>query len=223
MIMTANNKIFFVRHGKLSLPFKDHSVIPFSVLATLGRNELEPPIDMEVTKSFAESFLKLVPQDEITKIFSSPSKRCQETATMIKDLLCKTEQRNIEIITVPEIREVFFDLDGLAKSFNYSSSQGIDGVNTLVFQGMLAGKQAETFSDSFKRVTKFFDILKQEKVGTYIVVTHDFIMRVIEIFIKNKGQVTISIGLETLEGTKRNTYVRGFETDMENLSFSPIT
>ena len=221
MPMDSYNKIFFVRHGKLSLPYKDHSVIPFDTLASLGRNDLNPPIDNTATEAYAKKFIMLTGERTYSKIFCSPSKRCQETAQIILNLLSTEGENKVPVETISKLEEVFFDLTELAKIFGYSDAEGIQGVNSLVFEGMISGKHCEFFQDAYERVRDFFEMIKQEKTtGNYIVVTHDFIMRVIEIFIRSEGSALPPVvSMDTFQKTNRNGYVSGFSIDKDLKTF----
>lgn len=216
-LMNSNSKIFFVRHGKLSLPFKGHEEMPISVLSDLGNGKLNPPVDVEYTKSLAKDLLAKFPETLSSDIiYTSTIPRTEETAGIFQTEIERTTGFCPLIHKVSELDEVSFDL---AKLFNGGS--GIDAVNTAVFRGMISGKDAEFYEGTFNRVKRFFDQIAPT-TGVKLIITHDFIMRVIEIFIRNNGQITKSIDLNSLEKTKRNTYVRGFATDSSFSKFIPI-
>lgn len=44
--MTKEHSLFFVRHGKLSLPYQDHGEMPFEVLVDLASGRMNPSIDI---------------------------------------------------------------------------------------------------------------------------------------------------------------------------------
>jgi hypothetical protein len=89
---------------------------------------------------------------------------------------------------------------------------------------MISGKNCELVSESYKRVGSFFTMLTDIKNRTEksLSITHDFFMRVIEIYIKNRGQPNPSITYGNLKNTKRNLYLHGFATDFSLSKFLPF-
>jgi hypothetical protein len=76
---------------------------------------------------------------------------------------------------------------------------------------MISGENCETIFNAYKRIeTLFTKIDKREKS---LFITHDFFMRVIEIYIKDKKRKCSSITFNDLKNTKRNLYLHGFATD----------
>ena len=49
--------LFFIRHSKLLLPYKNHSEMPFKVLADLASEKLNPSVDEQFTLSKFNEFL----------------------------------------------------------------------------------------------------------------------------------------------------------------------
>lgn len=213
--MNNNNSLFFVRHGKLSLPYKDHSEMSFEILADLSTEKLNPPIDKDITSFLVKEASKILPLKEITKIYISPSKRCQDTAKLFLDLIKKNYQKEIELITVPELKEISFDLNVIYESLN-KNNLNIMEINKNVLKALISGIGSESFCEAYQRVDFVFNKIRNKKEKV-LVITHDFIMRVMEIYIENKGESLTTIDEELLIDTKRNLYVKGFAID-SNLS-----
>ena len=205
-------KIIFLRHSKLVLPYLDHSEMPFDMLSKLGTGELNPPIDIPYTEERLRALATRIDDADIQHVFASPFTRCQKTAEFIS---AKNE-------VLRSLQEVEFDLqkmdvDGtLQKDFG---DRGISVVNTAVFTGMIEGT-CETIDSVYARVRETFNALPQD--GTVLCITHDFLMRIIEIFIKRSGRAYEPISLQELESTQRNGYLCGFATDRNSNSFESI-
>ncbi|MBI2475798.1 MAG: histidine phosphatase family protein [Candidatus Taylorbacteria bacterium] len=212
-----SSRYFILRHGKLSLPFKDHSEMPISTLSDLGSGKLNPPIEKDRTTLLIKEVTANFPEILSSKfIYASTIPRTGETAILFQDEIEKVSGVRPPLKKFSELDEVSFDLGKL-----FEGGEGIAAVNSSVFRGMVSGKNAEFYVDTFARVQSFFNEIAS-KDGVKLVVAHDFIMRIIEIFIKNKGKIPRSIELNTLEQTKRNTYVKGFITDSNFEDFTPI-
>ena len=110
------------------------------------------------------------------------------------------------------MREVDFDLNEIYQSFRLDrNNSSINEINNNVLKAMVSGCHSESFAEAYRRVIGLFKLLDKNKKGTKcLVVTHDFIMRVIEIHIKNNGQINLSKIYNELKNTKRNLYLQGF-------------
>ncbi len=215
--MKPVSKYFIVRHGKLFLPYKDHNEMPVSVLSDLANGKLNPPIDEEYSKSLVKKIISDFPEILSSKIiYASTIPRTGETAVLFQDEIERATGIRPPLEKFSELDEVSFDLVKL-----FTGGEGIAAINSDVFRGMASGKHAEFYADTFVRVKSFFNKVAVTP-GAKLVIAHDFIMRIIEIFIRNKGNIPPTIDLNSLEATKRNTYVRGFATDDSFETFAPL-
>lgn len=213
-----NYSLFFIRHGKLKLPYKDHSEIPFKVLADLALSKFDPPMDKNFTLPLIRQ-LK-IPLGEIEKIYSSPSKRCLETSKLVSNFIRQKFLEKIPIIVMSELAEVRFNLEKIYPHPKRNQFD-IEAINDKVFRAMANGKNCEQVLGVYKRVEKIFSIIENNEENKKVLfVTHDFLMRVIEIFIKHHGKVESPITYLDLKKTKRNLYLRGFATDHSLSTFS---
>lgn len=213
--MENDYSLFFIRHGKLLLPYKDHSEMPFEVLADLASGKLNPPIDSRFAEDAISGVMKNVPLKEIKKIYTSPSRRCRDTAAFVENFIYRNFQRKVCTFILPELREVYFDLDKI-----YPSSErkrfDIPTVNEYVLTAMAGNSEyCEAASEAYARTGCVFRLLFREEgsLQKVLLVAHDFTMRVIEIYIKNKGRSNLEITCEDLKNTQRNTYFHGFATN----------
>lgn len=216
---------FFVRHSRLLLPYKDHSEMPFSVLSKLGLQELNPSIDMPYTLERLEELIARIPLLDVDAVYTSPSKRTQDTGAVICAKIKEIKHKEMTGVVLPHLREVSFDLEKLGQAFDGETlmkERGIAGANTLVFKGMVSGTHADLVEATYERVGALFEEIKKLGNGKYIFLTHDFFMRVIEIYIHRKGAPYSAITIEHLEGTRRNTYLTGFSTNPQLDSFSIV-
>ncbi len=203
--------IFFIRHGKLDLPYKDHSQMPSSLLNDLGKKTLDPNLDFDyISKDLSEDLSKIIPLEKIGKIYVSPFRRCRETGRFIAEFIQKNYDQKIEIEVREDLREVYFELENILAN---KKSADISGLNNAVLEAIYYGKNAESLDKICERLNNFFDILSNLEVNT-LVISHDFLMRFIELILLNKGKIqTSDILLAGLLNTKRNVYLRGFFTD----------
>ena len=191
--------------------------MPISVLSGLGDRKLNPPIDMEYSTILVKKLISNFPEILLSKvIYTSTIPRTGETALIFQNEIEKVTGVRPPVKKFSELDEISFDLAKLFKG-----GDGIAAVNSAVFRGMVSGEDAEFYVSTFDRIKRFFDDIFSID-DTKLIIAHDFIMRIIEIFIKNKGKIPQSIDLNCLEQTKRNTYVRGFMTNSNFKDFTPI-
>ncbi len=216
--MKKNLCLFFIRHSKLLLPYKNHSAMPIKIIVDLALNKLNPPIDPAISKILIKRAKMYIPFCKITKIYSSPSKRCASTASFIKDFIKINCSYKIPIILKKELREVCFELNKIIGREKRIINISI--INDRVFYAMNDSKYCEPMPKIIKRINGLFNYFSDNHSNSdkFLIITHDFLMRVIEIYIKNKGIIKNKITYEELKKTKRNNYLKGFATDFK-LSF----
>jgi broad specificity phosphatase PhoE len=220
-----SSQYIFLRHGKLTLPYKDHSEMPFSVFADLGTGILNPPIDTSPsTDDRIDAIQDAIDLTEVGMIASSPAERSQETAQLLASRAAASGNLQLIRETTDLLAEVRFDLRALNTSGNIEHAleqHDIQTVNDAIFQGMLSGEHCESIERAYERVQKLFEYLKTSEMPC-ISITHDFLMRVIEIYIKRGGAAYAPISLSDLQNTHRNVYLSGFATDESLSNFSKI-
>lgn len=201
----------------MSLPYKNHGEMPFGIIADLASEKLNPSIDKAYCSKLLGSVSKNILLGEVSEIYASPSKRCRETASLISDVIKKNYHKNILINTVLELKEIGFDLRKIYP-LSENSHFDIEKINNKVFRAMENGTDCELALETYKRVNSVFSLLK--KRGDHektLLITHDFYMRVVELYIRNKGRKKDQITHEELGSTQRNGYISGFGTS-EKLS-----
>ncbi len=209
--MAKNYSSFFIRHGKLLLPYKNHNEMPFEVLADLGSFKLDPSIDNEFTAAQMPQLANNVPFGNIEKIYASPSKRCQDTAQFIEKFILGNYKNKVDVVTSLGLGEIKFDL---AKIYPHKDRENFDieSINDVVFGAMInSSENCESADSAYKRIDYFLRSIGTN--GSNLFITHDFIMRVIEIYIRNKGEASHVVTYEELKSTQRNLYLHGFVTD----------
>lgn len=209
--MTKDYSLFFIRHGKLLLPYKNHSVMPLPVLADLASSKLNPPIDSEFIAEYIPKLANKIPLIGIEAIYTSPSHRCQDTARLIGQFILKNYGRNIQPVTLPELKEIHFDLLKLHPHSD-ASRLNIESVNNTVFRAMVGGSEhCESAESAYQRIN---NLLKSNITAkSSLLLTHDFFMRVIEIYIKHSGASRHAITYDELRNTQRNLYLHGLATN----------
>lgn len=205
-----NFDLIFLRHGKLDLPYKDHGEMPFDVISDLATGILNPPVDKIYTEKLIEQVCSKTLFNKVRVICSSPSNRCQSTSSLVKNYLENVRDEKIDINIIKNAREVEFDLRAI---INKSCGKNFDisNINDSVFSAMINGRGCEHINDIQKRVSKLFSTLLADE-RKKIIITHDFFMRVIELYIKRSGNL-LNITYDDLINTTRNGYLCGFATD----------
>lgn len=206
------DNIYFLRHGKLDLPYKDHAEMPFDVFADLGSGHLNPPIDDVFADTIMQKFRESGELAQTTHIISSPIRRCIDTAHLfVEEFGNQTDEITIE----PALTEVQFDLRALNIEGGIEKALALHDITTaneIVFSGMLSGAGCEPVESIYTRVGRVFESVRTRE-GNIVLFTHDFIMRVIEIYIKRHAAPYTEITMQDLLATKRNTYLDGFKTN----------
>ncbi len=180
--------------------------MPFKVLAELASGKRNPSIDKKFTESLLEK--STIPFPKIKVIYTSPAKRAVETAKLI------ASKNHAKIVKIPELREIGFDLVKIC-GHKKKGRFNLNKLNLSVLRAMAEGKGSESVLEANRRVNKALrDILSRSKQET-LVITHDFLMRIIELRIK-KNQPDY----QSLRTTGRNDYVDGFYTDPSLSNFT---
>lgn len=204
--------IFFLRHGKLQLPYRDHSEMPFSVLADLACEKLNPPIDAASTHNILMEMATKVPFEKIEKIYHSPSPRAADTAQLIQAYIQGKNGRDVVAQTVADLKEVSFDL----RKIMPTAPQKIDikELNNRVLRAMAEDRADESLAGIQQRVHTVLEMIKNqvERNDDALFISHDFFMRFLEVALTSCD----------LQNTQRNTYLRGFATDSSLSTFQTL-
>ncbi|MBI5222602.1 MAG: phosphoglycerate mutase family protein [Candidatus Magasanikbacteria bacterium] len=203
--------LFFIRHGKLALPYENHAAMPREVLVALGLKKLNPSVEKKYIDKQMQLFLKSsIPLANIQRIYTSPSRRCIETGNQLSDYIKKTNGQRIKQVVSPNLREIYFELDKILHSRPAPSNT--DSLNNAIISAMSTAHFCESADSGLLRITSFFAELHDFSKPA-IIVAHDFIMRIVELFIRHRGTATYQITIDDLLSTQRNDYLRGFATD----------
>lgn len=215
--MKNNYSLFFIRHGRLILPYKNHSETPFGVLADLALRKIDPPLDKKFTNSLIKEIISTVPFKKIKRIYTSPSKRCQETADIIYSFINQRFNKRVSIKKLSSLKEVFFDLNKFY-SPEEKKNININEINNRVLSAMINNiNGCESFNKAYQRVDNIFRKVKNSEVILFI--THDFLMRVIEVYIKKGGRGELFVAYSDLKNTHRNLYLHGLATNQSLSTF----
>jgi len=218
-----SQKYFFIRHGQLVEPYLDHLTMDHKTLTDLSTSELDPGINKNAeelfklqTKNFDFSSVELIYYNDS----GYQSQRSKESAELIKKTLSVQLNKDISITGLPDLKEVRFNTSELLTEEEHKN-QGMPIVRTRLYKAMNNGTGAtEQVSEINDRISIIEDIIKKhELAGDILFVTHDFFMRLIELFIKKPDRLS-NVGTDDLESTSLNHYFGGFVTDKEMRSFN---
>ena len=181
--------------------------MPVSVIADLASRKLNPPIDREHTQALIDQLKTRIPLEQIETIYFSPSERCQATTYLIKEVL---DKKDVNIQVLEDLQEVSFDLAKLLEVNDISESEfDIGTLNRMVLQGMADGVGVDQVEQMYQKIDQAFQIIKQSEHTNILCITHDFIMRVIELYIRTKGDIS-KLEPSDLHNTQTNGYLSGF-------------
>lgn len=203
--------IVFLRHGKLDLPYKEHSEMPLFLLTKIASGEIDPSIDTEFLN---EKLLKLEPfLKNVNTIVVSSLKRSIETSRIIKEFLEEKTNKKIDFFIEDDLKEVSFDVEKIITGLDYTPN--LLQLNSLVFQAMCGLKKgAETSESVFCRVEK---VLKRYNTDdkVILIITHSFLLENLEMYINNKDIKNFSGSYEELLKSPKINYLSGFTTDKD--------
>lgn len=212
MDATHQSNIFFLRHGKLELPYRDHSEMPFSVLADLASEKLNPPIDAAFTHNILMEMAAKVPFEKIEKIYHSPSPRAADTAQLIQAYIKEKVAKEVLMQPLSDLKEISFDLRKIMPTT--PKKIDIKELNTRVLQAMAEDRADESLVGIQQRVHNVLEMIKNqvERNDDVLFISHDFFMRFLEVALTSCE----------LHNTQRNTYLRGFATDSSLSTFQTL-
>ncbi len=204
-------KYIFIRHGKLDLPYKNHSEMPISVLTEIASGKINPSIDFDFIN---ERLLKLEPYlRNIDKIVVSSSQRCVETGKTINEFLKQKAKNKINFFIESDITEVSFDVGKIISDLDYTPN--LKQLNILVFEAISGiNEGAETSQSVFNRVKK---VLKKYQADDQVIliVTHSFLLETLEMYINNKHVENFNGSFKELLKSSKVGYLNGFTTDAD--------
>ena len=136
---------YFIRHGKLALPYKNHEDMPFEVLADLASGKLSPLIDKDYALSLLPKLSESVPFEKLEAVYSSPAERCRDTGRLIMENKFGGNKNAPEINILPELIEASFDLRRIYET--PPTRIDITEVNRKVLAAIFSGQGAESFQN----------------------------------------------------------------------------
>lgn len=197
------DRIVFIRHGKVDLPYASHADMPFDVLVQLSRQELDPKSDYDFFLSHKNHFENLFKNFNFKQIFFSSSNRCVTLFSYIKNLI------NLDGIKTEEtayIKEMFFDLEKLF-------TNGVVDLPALKeeIEERLLNEQpgVEPLPQVQERLQKFVNLIPNS--GDTLVLTHGYLMMIIAGLYLSSGKMT----KEILSSIPRFQYFDGFSINKD--------
>lgn len=208
-------EIHFIRHSKTELPFSSHDDMPQGVIHDLTLASLDPDIDKYTTSKLIEHRNLSLPLEKINVIFTAPSVRSKSTASMIQEFIFNKFQKKVEVITLPYLAEVQFNIEKIHPAVKDKEAQiDIHALNQDVFKAMILGLESESLKQCYWKIEILMNILQNYKDRKNIlVITHGYFMRALELFIKNKSYDMVTF--DDLNNAMRANYLQGFETDFD--------
>ncbi len=215
-------KYFFIRHGQLVEPYINHLTMDYEILADLSTSTLNPSININAHELFIKQTTGIDLSGVQTIYYNDSnfqSKRSYESAILIKDILSKQSGRTILLKGLPELREARFDVRQLLSKDEFKRG-GMPAIRTALYAGQIHGTEhTESIADISVRIKKIVDIINNQPNSDMLFVTHDFFMRVIEVYITREERLN-QVTVNDLEQTGLNYYFGGFYTDQKMHKFT---
>lgn len=208
-----NNSVqyIFIRHGKLDLPYKNHSEMPISILIEIASGKMNPSVDVDFINEKLP-VLKTVLKN-VDSIVVSSLKRGIETGHIISEFIEQKIGNNIDFFIEDNLKEVSFDLEKVIDGLEYIPN--LSQLNNLVFEAMSGLRNgAETSVSAFNRIKKV--IKKYNSTDKVIlIITHSFLLETLEMYLNNKNVENFSGSYEELLKSPKINYLSGFTTDKD--------
>lgn len=193
--------ITFLRHGKLLPPFDNYDSLSLSDLSALSLQTVDPPVDLALLDSLVP-FDSLLP--DYQAVFHSPSLRAKQTAHYVAD------KKKIPVRFMSEdIREILFDSAQLISETSYAK-MGMQGIRNGLFQALENDTNKETILMIQKRLHRFFSLLQQRGYSSVLVVTHGFLLRIIELLTLEKYKKATAFTVADLASATNYSYGNGW-------------
>ena len=119
------------------------------------------------------------------------------------------------ILGSPDLKEIDFSLKDILPKEKFLK-QGMPAIRTALYNAIINQGPVEQIDHIYKRTKSVFKSLKkhQEKNQTVFLVSHDFYMRAVEVYLK-KSKNYRAVTADDLEKTVLNTYFKGFGTSYD--------
>ncbi len=200
--------------------------MPYEVLTDLSSGTLDPGIAPESKELFFEAAGAALPLDAIDVIYynnsGKQSRRSKESAELVQSIIKEKHAHDVPLIGNPDVKEVDFDLQKILPKEEFEK-HGMPAIRTALYEAEIEGKVVESISDMYARIERIFKLMQSHdlKGETVLIVSHDFFMRVVEVYLtatKNPDEVK----LEHLEATTLNTYFQGFKVSYDFETFARL-
>lgn len=214
-------KYFFIRHGQLVEPYLNHLTMDYRMLADLSTSILNPGINSNARDLLSRQTAG-IDFSRVRIIYYNnsgfQSVRSKESAELIQEVLQQKDRHEISLVGLPELREVRFDVRRLLSEDKFKKV-GMPAIRTALYAEQINGTEhTESIMDISMRIKKIADIVDNHSSSDILFVTHDFFMRVIEIYITRRERLN-RMTINDLEQTGLNYYFGGFYTDQKMRQF----
>lgn len=200
--------------------------MPYEVLADLASGKLDPGIAHESMDLFFDAAGSALPLDSIRVIYynnsGKQSLRSKESAELIQEIIKEKHGCYIPLIGNPDMKEVDFDLSKILPKEEFEK-RGMPAIRTALYKAEIEGVVVESIAHMYGRIERIFALCKshEQKRERVLIVSHDFFMRVIEVYLTVTKRPE-EVALEHLEATTLNTYFKGFRVPQDFRTFKRL-
>lgn len=207
-------KYFFIRHGQLVEPYDDHLGMDYETLADLSTSKLDPDIRTSSLELFNKQTAG-IDFSGVTSIYynnsGKQSQRSEQSAQLIAEELASRFGEKIVLQGLKELHEVSFDVKELIPKELFEKV-GMPSIRTGLYTSMITSGPSESISEAERRIITIHSLVDKRSAGDLIFVSHDFFMRIIEVYIARPNRLQ-NIRISDLENTSLNYYFGGFVTN----------
>ncbi len=201
--------VTFLRHCMLNPPFDNYDVLSIDQLSQLSLQEIDPAIDKQKLPYLIDVS---VIEKSYDTIFHSPSLRAKQTAQYVGEMVqCHT------IIESREVREIVFDPKRLVTQEEFLEL-GLQAVRNGLFHALETDSNYEHRSEINTRLHTFFLKLSESAFENVLIVTHGFLLRIIELGLKNRSIKHGKYTYAELTNATNYSYCKGFT--IENFQYT---
>lgn len=190
-------KVTFLRHYKMEYPFDWWRNMTLQQYLNLGAGKTDPDINNDI-EDYVTEHLNLKEFSSIEKIISSPSKRTINTAKYLNNNL----KLDLQIETSDLFREITW------KPIKQVTEEDFEGMKKV---GKIEIKTARDLSplELIDQVKSIFDFLQDQPEDQILVITHSFLIAVINYYSNNKDKISADLTIEQIKKYEVGGYLKG--------------
>lgn len=175
-------KVIFVRHADLKYPYNNYDRLSLKQLDLLATEKIQPHVNSRLAKTKIKKYLAcgFLAKNGVDAIYYSSAPRAKETAAILADMLNVSKTQELSYL-----KEIGFSPKRLISNSTFEHS-GMNVVRKAVYEAIEQDAADETYKELVARIGQIKKLLGKHKGQTIVVVTHGFLMRLLQIALLHK-------------------------------------